>query len=639
MRQGQLTPVSSSSGSRSVSPKTPNGRTGAGRSDDYFAPTIANEYESTPPQQRRPGGYGGFTESDGYDMDPLYPPSSPKKQQANVLQRMNTIAPGPFEMNRRRGGGAAKNAFAPRNDSSDNLSDYSRSGYGSERPGTSASNMSFSSGSNNGAGIAPPRLPRKDGYGGFGPPPRSQDDFRPEPFGVINRSDTLPIPRPEPVDVPLRTPSAPGPRPDRFRRPSNASSNGGRPSLGMGPDTTRAPPPRTSLVRPPTAGKDSMPSINLADEFGIGNPYHTPSGSMSSSYSTFSRPSQTSGSSLSRSASRRNASDTSSFDNLMNDLQSSMGDMKPKELPRLPQQSSSYLNDLPPKTPKTPNGTQSRRRRPSGVSSRFDAALQGLDKPRRDDRYGSAIQDGGYGGWDSKQQPRDRSPPTRQVGGRDPAVQSARGSCKSCGLIIKGKSVSSADGRLTGRYHKACFVCTTCSEPFTSAEFYVMNDQPYCELHYHKLNGSLCGSCGRGIEGQYLEDETLVKYHPGCFRCGDCGKSLSEGYFEVSGKAYCERDAWRRVQQQQPWASTPGPVIVEPEPEPVSAPVFDTAPGPTPMVGLPGRPNSRRPSAGSNGAPRRPMPFGLPSGGKLAPGTGLGPRPRMNKRMTRLGMM
>ena len=45
--------------------------------------------------------------------------------------------------------------------------------------------------------------------------------------------------------------------------------------------------------------------------------------------------------------------------------------------------------------------------------------------------------------------------------------------CRGCGQAIVGKSVSSADGRLTGRYHKACFVCFTCRSPFETADFYV----------------------------------------------------------------------------------------------------------------------------------------------------------------------
>ncbi|AEO62446.1 uncharacterized protein THITE_2106614, partial [Thermothielavioides terrestris NRRL 8126] len=198
-----------------------------------------------------------------------------------------------------------------------------------------------------------------------------------------------------------------------------------------------------------------------------------------------------------------------------------------------------------------------------------------------------------------QRQPRERS----RSRPRDATSQPSRGNCKACGLPIKGKSISSADGRLTGRYHKPCFVCHTCQEPFSSATFYVLDDKPYCELHYHKLNGSLCGSCGRGIEGQYLEDESAVKHHVGCFKCGECGMALRDGYFEVNGKAYCEKDAWRLV--QQPW-----------------------------MAG------------GGGGSSLRPPHPGLPGGPRGAPGGGYhpsrlgppGPRPRMEKRMTRLGM-
>lgn len=206
----------------------------------------------------------------------------------------------------------------------------------------------------------------------------------------------------------------------------------------------------------------------------------------------------------------------------------------------------------------------------------------------------------------------------------------SRGDCKACGLAIRGKSISSADGRLTGKYHKACFVCATCSEPFASAEFYVLGDRPYCEQHYHKLNGSLCGGCGRGIEGQYLEDESRIKYHVGCFRCLDCGMSLSGGYFEVDGKSYCERDAMKRSQSSNGYGMAdqdayppPGPHRGGPGPRP--------APG---MNGLPGRPGLRA-GPGGLGMPRPP--YGAQYGSRLGPGTG--PGPRMNKRMTRLGQM
>ncbi|KAM0333190.1 hypothetical protein ACHAQA_001850 [Verticillium albo-atrum] len=290
----------------------------------------------------------------------------------------------------------------------------------------------------------------------------------------------------------------------------------------------------------------------------------------------------------------------------------------------------------------------SNRQPPSG-DLRYDPAVQG-----RPDRARSPLASGpnNYNRppppeKESRQQ---ASSPPRELSSRpstrkrsDPAVQSSRGNCKSCGDPIKGKSISSADGRLTGRYHKACFVCTTCREPFSSAEFYVHDDKPYCEQHYHKLNGSLCGSCGRGIEGQYLEDEESIKYHVGCFRCGDCGMSLSNGYFDVDGKAYCERDAWKRV--QQPWmAGGPGqqpdgpPRGMARSPGPQGPP--GGRPGGRPPMG-PGMGPKMGPGMGPGGPGRggpRPA-IGLPRGQRLAPGANLAPMPRMNKRMTRLGMM
>ena len=132
-----------------------------------------------------------------------------------------------------------------------------------------------------------------------------------------------------------------------------------------------------------------------------------------------------------------------------------------------------------------------------------------------------------------------------------------RATCRGCGLVIEGKSVKAADGRLTGRWHKACFVCRTCEQPFTTADFYVIANQPFCEQHYHEKNGSLCHGCNRGIEGQYLETSSSSrngsvarKFHPRCFTCCECREVLSEDYFEITGKVYCERHALAAMRGQ-----------------------------------------------------------------------------------------
>ncbi|GKT49108.1 paxillin-like protein 1 [Colletotrichum spaethianum] len=599
-RQGQLTPISTSTGSISISPKTPSSQA-LGRPDDYFQPQIANDYNSNQ-QPRRLGGYGGFDDGEDYGPDQMYP-NEQKKQAPSLLQRMNTIAPGPFEMGKRPGArAAAKNAFGPTRQDSLTPEDNATN----DRPLTSASNNSFmSSGSSNAGGIAPPRLPRKNGYGGFGPPGTTPDEFEPETF--VSRAGTFPRSN-EPVELPMRTPSAPGARPDRLRGEPNGAGEHER-KVSMGPDTSRPPPPRTSLLRPMTAGRDGAPTLDLANEFGASNPYHTPSASTSSGASLFSHGRQASSQSSSQSSPanprpRRNPSDVT---HLMNDIESSMAAMR------------SPKDTVPPPPPQKPAAEpySSRRAQPS-ADLRDDPAIQG-GRPRA--RSPLAAPDYDVRDPMDRRNQHQRQPSDVQSVSSPPRNRPSRGNCKSCGDAIKGKSISSADGRLTGRYHKACFVCTTCREPFSSAEFYVHNDKPYCELHYHKLNGSLCGTCGRGIEGQYLEDEERVKYHVGCFRCGDCGMSLSNGYFEVNGKAYCERDAWRRMQ---------------PPPRMGNGTQRGRSPG---GLGIPGGPGQggRRPSNGQSSM--RP-PVGLPRGQRTAPGAGLAPpMPRMNKRNTRLGMM
>ncbi|KAK4241295.1 hypothetical protein C8A03DRAFT_41241 [Achaetomium macrosporum] len=669
--QDQLTPGSRSSGSQSsISPQTPSSlRPGLGKQDEYFAPKIAS-HSPPPPESTRPGGYGGLEDSNGRE-DPAA--VGPKQPAPNLMDRLNTIPAGPFGSGRRPSAPAPNGSSLPVD--------------AIERPSTSASNLGSSLGS--GKGVHAPRL---NGYGGLGPPSRGPEGAA-EPPATPSRADTFPRGSGR-FGPPPRTPTAPTPsatlRPDRLRSPldSPASVDGRVPMTAdrtrrpsRGPDTSRPPPPRTGIVRPKTPG---VPKINLAEEFGIGNPYHTPSDSTSSNNSDNSsqperRPSQASSrTSPPRSLSSRSGrkpSDTSGFDNLMSDIQASMNDMKPKPPaiaplklpPRDPyaKDRPSPLSSRPPRTgdrgydpridPLVQNPRYAARGRsplpspaltaplPEGLSVQtpsdiLSPSTAGLPSPaprftsspermadtqqehqqhpqQQQAHQHPAPEDPGADPKParSQSQPRlqPREPPSIPQPPPPPTSTTTRGNCKACGLPIKGKSISSADGRLTGRYHKPCFVCSTCQEPFSSATFYVLDDKPYCELHYHRLNGSLCGSCGRGIEGQYLEDtESRVKHHVGCFKCAGCGMALRDGYFEVAGKAYCEKDAWRLVggQQQPPWQGG-------------NAAAAGGGPHRPPYMG---------------GGPRGPPGAGGYNRSPLGPP---GPRLRMEKRMTRLGMM
>ncbi|CAH0024321.1 unnamed protein product [Clonostachys rhizophaga] len=578
----------------------------------------------------------GFGQKDGFTTEPIPSPGVPS---AGFLERMNTIAPGPFDTERR------PSLIEFPKTSKDSLSPVS---INLERPDSGHGSRSSVSSDEHYDASLPPKSPMKTTYDGFGPPARTEGALTPPPLGNITRSETFPKAS-KSTDTPARTPSAPGTRNDRLGAQTEAHSR--KPS--MGPVTSRKPPPRKSLIQPASM---NLASVDLAAEFGISNPYHTPSDSTSSGYSGFSQPSYASSRTSSAGyQAQGQASSDSNIDKLIGDVQMSMDSMQTKGLevdtkaaPRSPSPISKSPRSLSPLDGPSP----------SSQNYRHDDASQGFSNhlmtppiptPIPAARSNTHPQLSPQGSYFPPESPRFGTSPEQPL-----ASPRSRGNCKACNLAITGKSISSADGRLTGKYHKACFVCASCSEPFTSAEFYVLNDKPYCERHYHTLNGSLCATCDRGIEGHYIEDEVSTKYHIGCFCCHDCGRSLSDGYFEVGGKQYCEQDALNRNRSQPPQPRNFGgrpPLNHNPYSQP-------SRHGPSPL----GSPNEapqpqQRPGFAAYGAaytaysPRGTGPsssrpgYGPPTAMRSGPGMGLSPNaygqgpPIMNKRSTRLGLM
>ncbi|KAL3460826.1 hypothetical protein BJX64DRAFT_289956 [Aspergillus heterothallicus] len=213
---------------------------------------------------------------------------------------------------------------------------------------------------------------------------------------------------------------------------------------------------------------------------------------------------------------------------------------------------------------------------------------------------------------------------TRSATEPAPRPQQARprGPCRGCGETIMGKSISSADGRLTGRYHRACFVCFQCRMPFETNDFYVLNDRPYCAQHYHERNGSICAGCHNGIEGQYLETNERTgpgpadrqKFHPECLRCRTCQVDLKGEYFEWNGLVYCERDARRAAASASPHRFRRPTMPSSPLAPPYGAP--PSSRGRPPPHGYPGR--------GGRGGFRAP-PGSLDPYSPPPPGSGRGP--------------
>lgn len=92
-------------------------------------------------------------------------------------------------------------------------------------------------------------------------------------------------------------------------------------------------------------------------------------------------------------------------------------------------------------------------------------------------------------------------------------------SCRACERPILGRSVASADGKLSGRYHKDCFRCydAQCTQSgFANGDFYIFDDRPFCSVHYHQRAGSVCPKCGDGIEGECIATPDGSRFHLHC---------------------------------------------------------------------------------------------------------------------------
>ncbi|KAI8824104.1 uncharacterized protein EV422DRAFT_493447 [Fimicolochytrium jonesii] len=122
--------------------------------------------------------------------------------------------------------------------------------------------------------------------------------------------------------------------------------------------------------------------------------------------------------------------------------------------------------------------------------------------------------------------------------------------CRECDLPIEGETICALDSS----FHKECFVCKTCKEPFADRNFYVYDDEPLCNIHFHEKNNSLCGACGDPIEGPCADiAETGRRFHTNCWACCVCRTPLVSVYYSHNGRPYCEHDIhelYRREKSQ-----------------------------------------------------------------------------------------
>ncbi|XP_038262079.1 leupaxin [Dermochelys coriacea] len=107
--------------------------------------------------------------------------------------------------------------------------------------------------------------------------------------------------------------------------------------------------------------------------------------------------------------------------------------------------------------------------------------------------------------------------------------------CRACERPVMDNYLST----LQGVWHPECFVCGDCFSSFTTGSFFELDGHPYCELHFHQRQGSLCHGCEKPITGRCIS-AMGHRFHPEHFICAFCLSQLQKGTFRDHGdKAYC----------------------------------------------------------------------------------------------------
>ncbi|CAF4558687.1 unnamed protein product [Rotaria sp. Silwood1] len=116
--------------------------------------------------------------------------------------------------------------------------------------------------------------------------------------------------------------------------------------------------------------------------------------------------------------------------------------------------------------------------------------------------------------------------------------------CYSCGITIRGPYIS-AIGRCYCVDH---FTCSNCSVSLIECGFVEENGKLYCERDFEQYLAPRCAKCSQSILKECVH--ALEKtWHPECFTCTACKKSIGTGSFHVEeGQPYCLED-YRRMFQ------------------------------------------------------------------------------------------
>ncbi|XP_020487217.1 lipoma-preferred partner isoform X1 [Labrus bergylta] len=122
----------------------------------------------------------------------------------------------------------------------------------------------------------------------------------------------------------------------------------------------------------------------------------------------------------------------------------------------------------------------------------------------------------------------------------NPPSEEYFGRCASCGENVVGEGTGCT--AMDQVFHVDCFVCMTCSTKLRGKPFFAVEKKAYCEPCYVNTLET-CTICSKPIMERILR-ATGKAYHPHCFTCVVCSRSLDGVPFTVdaSNHIHCIED-------------------------------------------------------------------------------------------------